>query len=178
MLGRMIAHGFGRVARGSWLVVVLLVLAGCAAVPPATDPPEARRSSQSPAPPLAGRSTVADRAAGIALDQVGVPYRYGGQSPTSGFDCSGLVHYAYREAGKSIPRTTQTLWAGTRRVHRENLRTGDLVFFTIEGKMQHVGLYLGDGRFVHAPSSGRTVSVESLSSPYYQEALLGGGRPP
>ena len=123
------------------------------------------------------RPDVAHRAARVALQQVGVPYRYGGQSPATGFDCSGLVHFAYLEAGKAIPRTTKSLWSDTQRVRRADLERGDLVFFSIKGKMQHVGLYLGDGRFVHAPSTGRRVSVESLSSPYYRDALLGGGRP-
>ncbi|MFQ5609871.1 MAG: C40 family peptidase, partial [Woeseiaceae bacterium] len=108
-------------------------------------------------------------------DQVGVPYRYGGQSP-AGFDCSGLVHYAYLHAGRTVPRTTGQLWSGTTPVARSDLRVGDLLFFSIEGQMSHVGLYLGGGQFVHAPSTGRSVSVESLSSSFYSRAFLRGGR--
>ena len=126
-----------------------------------------------PGPPVPG---IGQQAARIALQQVGVPYRYGGQTPT-GFDCSGLVHYSYYRAGKAIPRTTAQLWAGTHPVDRSDIRTGDLLFFSIAGKMSHVGLYLGDGRFVHAPSTGKTVSVESLSSAYYHNAFLRAGRP-
>ena len=115
-------------------------------------------------------------AARIALDQVGTPYRYGGSAPT-GFDCSGLVHYSYGRAGKALPRTTGQLWNSTRPVGRSELRHGDLVFFNVDGKMSHVGLYVGDQKFVHAPSSGRSVSVASLESAYYRSAFVRGGRP-
>lgn len=124
--------------------------------------------------PETGR--VGEAAAAIARDQVGVPYRYGGSSPT-GFDCSGLVQYSYSRAGKSMPRTTKQLWSSTQAVGRQDLRVGDLVFFNIDGKMSHVGLYLGRQRFVHAPSSGRTVTVASLDSSFYKAAFIRGGRP-
>lgn len=117
-----------------------------------------------------------DDAVKIALGQVGIPYRYGGASP-SGFDCSGLVHYSYLKAGKSVPRTTGQLWSATATVDRRNMRAGDLLFFNIDGKMSHVGLYIGDSRFVHAPSSGKTVSVESLDSEFYRRAFIRAGRP-
>ena len=107
---------------------------------------------------------------------LGVPYRYGGSGP-SGFDCSGLVHYSYSRAGASVPRTTGQLWDSTTRVDRADLRPGDLIFFSINGKMQHVGMYIGDDEFVHAPSSGKQVSVASLSTTYYRSAFLRGGRP-
>jgi cell wall-associated NlpC family hydrolase len=110
------------------------------------------------------------------MDQLGVPYRYGGSSP-SGFDCSGLVQYSYSRVGKRVPRTTGQLWSSTKVVGRHELRAGDLLFFNVEGKMSHVGLYLGEQRFVHAPSSGRTVSVASLDSPYYNSAFVRAGRP-
>jgi cell wall-associated NlpC family hydrolase len=119
---------------------------------------------------------VGESAAAVALDQVGIPYRYGGTGP-GGFDCSGLVQYSYLQAGKRIPRTTQQLWSSTDAVGNHDLRVGDLLFFNREGKMSHVGLYLGQRQFVHAPASGRTVSVASLDSPYYQSTFLRGGRP-
>jgi murein DD-endopeptidase len=112
----------------------------------------------------------------IAVRQLGVPYRYGGNS-TDGFDCSGLVHYAYSKAGKSVPRTTSGLWRKLTPVDRANLRVGDLLFFNIDGKVSHVGLYLGSRRFVHAPSSGRDVTIEELDSTYYRQAFVRGGRP-
>lgn len=125
-----------------------------------------------------GNSTLAvgERAAVVAVRQLGVPYRYGG-SDTDGFDCSGLVHYAYLKAGKAIPRTTGTQWRSLRPVASDNLRVGDLLFFNIGGKVSHVGLYLGSRRFVHAPSSGRDVAIEQLDSAYYRKALVRGGRP-
>jgi cell wall-associated NlpC family hydrolase len=129
----------------------------------------------SPSTPGHLSTSPGERAAAIALDQVGVRYRFGGNGP-EGFDCSGLVHYAYRQAGLSVPRTTGRLWASARDVDRSDLRAGDLLFFRIEGKMSHVGIYLGDRRFVHAPQSGRTVSVESLDAPFYSNALLRAGR--
>ena len=135
----------------------LLVLGGCASSQVATD-------------------HVGDRAARVALGQVGTPYRYGGSTP-AGFDCSGLVHYSYLQAGKSIPRTTAGQWAELEPVGNRDMRTGDLLFFSIEGKMSHVGLYLGDGKFVHAPSSGRTVEIERLDSAFYRSAFLRAGRP-
>ena len=126
--------------------------------------------------PLAERPPgIAERAATIAMQQVGVPYRYGGQAPT-GFDCSGLVHYAYLHAGKAVPRTTSQLWQHTDTVSRSELERGDLLFFAIDGKMQHVGMYIGNEQFVHAPSSGKHVQVASLDWEFYSDALLRGGR--
>jgi len=112
----------------------------------------------------------------IALDQVGVPYRYGGSTP-QGFDCSGLVQFSYSRAGVAVPRTTGQLWSASRTVDEDELRAGDLLFFSIDGKMSHVAMYLGDRRFVHAPQSGRTVSVGSLEAPFYRSALIRAGRP-
>ncbi len=111
------------------------------------------------------------RAALAALAQVGAPYRYGGQSPR-GFDCSGLVHFAYLEAGVSVPRTTKQLWSAADTIDGDELQAGDLLFFRIDGKMSHVGMYLGERRFVHAPQSGRTVAVASLEMPFYRQALI------
>lgn len=143
------------------LIVVLMALVACGSQPPAAS----RSQLHSPG----------DRAVAIALDQVGAPYRYGGSSP-KGFDCSGLVQYSYLAAGVNVPRTTGQLWSAARAVDGNDVRPGDLLFFSIEGKMSHVGLYVGDGRFVHAPQSGRSVSVASLDSPFYREALLRAGR--
>ena len=148
------AHSVRRVVT---LLLVLVAAAGC---------------SSTPGKP----QSVGERAASVALGQVGVPYRYGGSSP-SGFDCSGLVHYSYATAGKNVPRTTAGQWAQLAPVPNRDLRTGDLLFFNIAGKMSHVGVYLGDGRFVHAPSTGRTVSIESLGSDYYRKAFIRAGRP-
>ena len=106
---------------------------------------------------------------------LGVSYRYGGSDPR-GFDCSGLVHYAFREAGKKVPRTTGQLWDSATAVAYTDLQVGDLLFFRFDGKMSHVGMYVGDERFVHAPSSGKRVSVDSLDAEFYRRALIRGGR--
>lgn len=156
------------------LVGILLatIVAGCASAPA----PQAGAGSGAAAvqPPAVG--SAASTAVSVAMQQLGVPYRYGGASP-QGFDCSGLVHYAYARAGQSLPRTTATLWSGTRPVARDELQAGDILFFRISGKLSHVGLYIGDEQFVHAPESGRVVSVASLRSDFYKDALIRAGRP-
>lgn len=168
----MIAQRASRVASLVAGLALLAGLAACSTTPQSTTKVERHVRVE----PARQSYDVGARAADVALQQVGVPYRYGGQSP-SGFDCSGLVHYSYVRAGKPVPRTTGQLWADVSTVPRRDLRAGDLVFFEIDGKMQHVGMYVGNNRFVHAPSSGKTVSVASLSSPYYEKAFLRAGRP-
>ncbi len=122
------------------------------------------------------RRTVGEHAAEVAISQVGIPYRYGG-STTTGFDCSGLISYSYAVAGRAMPRTTSALWQELRPVASRDLQVGDVLFFDIEGKMSHVGLYLGEQRFVHAPSSGKRVSIANIDTGYYRQALIRGGRP-
>ncbi len=170
----MITQPAPNIRRFSLTITMLGVLSGCASSPP--QPSERQADNPARSAPAPQRETVGERAAAVALSQVGVPYRYGGSS-TAGFDCSGLVHYSYRKAGKSVPRTTGQLWAAATTVDFSQLEQGDLLFFKVEGKMSHVGLYLGEQQFVHAPSSGRTVAVESLESPFYAAALLRAGRP-
>lgn len=131
---------------------------------------------RAPTTPSEVRTSVGENAVVVAMRQVGVPYRYGGKEPT-GFDCSGLVHYSYLHAGKVVPRTTGQLWDSTTTINRSQLQAGDLLFFSIEGKMQHVGMYIGKDQFVHAPSSGKKVQVGSLKSQFYGQAFLRAGRP-
>ena len=126
--------------------------------------------------PAVPKRTAGERAAVIAVRQIGVPYRYGG-SDTQGFDCSGLVQYAYANAGKRIPRTTAGQWRRLTPVDANRVRVGDLLFFRIEGKVSHVGLYLGNRKFVHAPSTGRNVSTASLDSDFYRRAFVRAARP-
>jgi cell wall-associated NlpC family hydrolase len=116
-------------------------------------------------------SSVADRAATQAAKMVGKPYRYGGAAP-SGFDCSGLVLFSYRQAGVTLPRDTDHQRHASRPVRASSLRRGDLLFFDLEGKKNsHVGIYLGDGQFVHAPSSGKHVRKDTLDAPYWKKHL-------
>ncbi len=114
-----------------------------------------------------------------AIGLVGTPYRYGGNTPAGGFDCSGLISYVFREsAGMVLPRSTSDI-AKLRGVDvaTHALRVGDLVLFGQRGSVDHVGIYVGEHRFVHAPSSGGTVRLDSLESGYWQPRLLGGRRP-
>ena len=103
---------------------------------------------------------------------IGTPYRYGGNT-RAGFDCSGLVQYTHRKAGVQVPRTTASQLAQSRAPERPNLLPGDLVFFKIDWqKSRHVGIYEGDGVFIHAPSSGKQVSRASLKNPYWNKRLI------
>ena len=129
--------------------------------------------SVTPADPQAANAVLM-RAIGL----VGTPYRYGGNTPESGFDCSGLVAYVYREMlDLRLPRTSREL-AGVQgpRIEPQRLATGDLVFFGSAGAVTHVGIYVGEGRFVHAPSSGGTVRLDSLGGHYWKDHYTGAKR--
>jgi cell wall-associated NlpC family hydrolase len=106
------------------------------------------------------------RIADFARHFVGTPYVWGGTSPRSGFDCSGLVQYVYAHFGVSLPRTTYGQFDRGSRVGRWGLRPGDLVFFDGVG---HVGMYIGDGRFIHAPHTGTRVRIQTLAGWYGSE---------
>ncbi len=112
----------------------------------------------------------------IAHELEGAPYRYGGVTP-QGFDCSGFVHYVYRSADISIPRTTRDQYRSARKVALEQARPGDLLFFRISSrKLSHVGLYIGDGRFIHASTSKKQVIESSLNDGYWKVRLDKVGR--
>ncbi|MBT2833721.1 C40 family peptidase, partial [Staphylococcus coagulans] len=115
-----------------------------------------------------------------ALGQVGTPYRWGGNTPDSGFDCSGLISYVYRDmAGINLPRSTREMIVmRAPNVPQNALQTGDLIFFATNGGSQvsHAGIYVGEGRFVHAPATGGTVKLDSLSKAYWQRAYLNAKR--
>lgn len=119
------------------------------------------------------KPSLGERAATIALRAVGVPYRWGGASPASGFDCSGLVYWAYGRLGVELPHSSYALFDRGRRVARSRMRPGDLLFFSGLG---HVGLYVGGGRMVHAPQSGRRVEVVALGRSNYGERLVAARR--
>ncbi len=119
------------------------------------------------------KPSVGARAARIALQAVGVPYRWGGSSPASGFDCSGLVHWAYGRLGMELPHSSYALYDRGRQVARSRLKPGDVLFFYGLG---HVGLYLGHGRMIHAPESGRNVEVVDLAGSHYGHSLVAARR--
>ncbi|ETF08897.1 C40 family peptidase [Pseudomonas moraviensis] len=125
-------------------------------------------------------SPVAEDVLFRALGLVGTPYRWGGNTPDSGFDCSGLIGFVYRDAaGISLPRSTREMIVmQAPNVGKEGLQTGDLIFFATNGGSQvsHAGIYVGEGRFVHAPATGGTVKLDSLSKAYWQKAYLSAKR--
>jgi cell wall-associated NlpC family hydrolase len=123
--------------------------------------------------PVVRKPTLGERAATIALKAVGVPYRWGGTSLASGFDCSGLVYWAYGELGVELPHSSYALYGLGRHVTRSGLKVGDLLFFSGLG---HVGLYVGRGRMVHAPHSGRQVEIVRLGVSNYGDRLVGARR--
>jgi murein DD-endopeptidase len=146
---------FSRVIEAVALASILL-LAGCA-----SEPAVHRTGGDS-----------AYEASNIAAAMVGKPYRYGGNSP-KGFDCSGLVYYSYRHAGIAVPRSTATQRARSHKISLSHLSRGDLLFFNQQGKFSsHVGIYVGGDRFVHAPSRGKRVRIDSLNEPYWQKHLV------
>ncbi len=151
----------------------LIVLAGCSSVPLDSPAPAA-------APPQAGRLTLdqANDVTVMAIGLVGTPYRYGGNTPASGFDCSGLIGYVYKQrAGVVAPRSTAGLIDWGTRIPAPSLRTGDLVVFAQNGRATHAGIYVGEGRFVHAPSTGGTVRLDSLQSAYWAKQQVSYRRP-
>lgn len=162
-------------ARLAFLMLVAL-LGGCAShtVPPA-------KVVRAPVfAPTQGFSPVADDVLFRALGLVGTPCRWGGNTPDSGFDCSGLIGFVYRDAaGIALPRSTREM-IGMRAqdVDQNALQTGDLLFFATNGGSQvsHAGIYVGEGRFVHAPATGGTVKLDSLSKAYWQKAYLSAKR--
>ncbi len=108
----------------------------------------------------------------LALSLVGTPYRYGGNTPEGGFDCSGLIVHVFRgAAGLALPRTVAQLASVGSAVPSTQMRSADLVFFHATGRFSHAGICVDDGRFVHAPSSGGRVRVESIGTRYWAPRL-------
>lgn len=158
--------------------LAVFILAGCAAPPakhvkPSRPTPAAVQRALAEAPPTRARELALH-----ALSHVGVPYRFGGSSPENGFDCSGLVQYVYnRGAGLALPRNTQAMSRVGTPVGAAELAPGDLVFFdTLRRPYSHVGIYLGDRRFIHAPASGGTVELVDMRERYWQTRFNGARR--
>ncbi|NKJ23492.1 cell wall-associated NlpC family hydrolase [Dyella sp. SG609] len=168
--------------RHAALAMVLLALAACSSAPRRPQP--TYKESRSALANLPARAP--DGAAGTANDVlfraialVGTPYRWGGNTPDGGFDCSGLVDYIYRQAaGLQLPRTSREMSAmsGHRVGTMTDLMSGDLVFFGSGSGISHVGVYVGKGRFVHAPNSGGTVRLDDIDGPYWKDHFAFGKR--
>jgi cell wall-associated NlpC family hydrolase len=151
-------------ARRLGIVTIAVLGAGCASMP------------ETVGEPSAGTGDMRSSIALLALSMIGTPYRYGGSDPRDGFDCSGLVHYAYTQHGRPAPRTSRAQFDAAHKIPIEQAAAGDLLFFQDQENLSHVGIYLGDGRFVHAPSSRHTVSIARLNDPYYRRHLVAVGR--
>jgi cell wall-associated NlpC family hydrolase len=145
---------------GIGIGIAAATLIGCSSTPRQSDP-----------------TAIGHRAAQQALDMQGKPYRYGGNTPR-GFDCSGLVQYSYSRVGIDLPRSTEALWKYSSAISARSLQPGDLLFFNQEGKRSsHVGIYVGRERFVHAPSTGKRVSVQSFTDAYWRRHFESARRP-
>jgi cell wall-associated NlpC family hydrolase len=113
-----------------------------------------------------------------AMSMIGIRYKYGGNLPESGLDCSGLVRYLFKEVwGANLPRTSEEISHLGEHVDKQNLQPGDLVFYnTLRRGFSHVGIYLGDNKFIHAPSTGGEVRIESMDISYWKKRFNGARR--
>ncbi|PVV08240.1 MAG: hypothetical protein B6D72_16910 [gamma proteobacterium symbiont of Ctena orbiculata] len=154
------------------LLIFTALLSGCSTV----SKPTAHRTDSVKVTKLSPVTNKTHPVVAIAERLKGKPYLYGGVTP-KGFDCSGLVHYVYLKAGKSIPRTTRDQYRTSQRLSIKNAQPGDLLFFKINSrKLSHVGLYAGNGRFIHASTKQNRVAAASLDDPYWRKRLIGAGR--
>lgn len=142
--------------------------------------------------PLSGQLTeqlsnakgkASDKATGLitqAMDLLGVPYKRGGTSEAAGFDCSGFVRHLYEKSvGRLLPHRAEEQARSTEVIDRAELQPGDLVFFnTMKRTFSHVGIYLGDGKFIHSPRTGKSVKVDDMRSAYWQKRFNGARRVP
>jgi len=164
-------------AKGLIFSVSVALLVACASTPA----PTVETTFTNKASTISPAIIIQSQSSGlIALDtarkMLGVPYRYGGTDPR-GFDCSGLVQYAFSRGGVKLPRTTGDIFRSSQLIDPKKLQAGDLVFFAIsKRKVSHVGIYDGRNRFIHAPSSGKGVSYASLASSYWRKRLVAVGR--
>lgn len=144
---------------GLTLALCLVFLSGCASTPD-----------------NAAHSGSSHKALTIASKMVGKPYHYGGTTPR-GFDCSGLIYYSYRKAGIQVPRTTREQYHHADRIAIPDIQPGDLLFFKLNSRsISHVAIYAGQGRIIHAPSSGKQVSYAELDSAWWRKHLAAAGR--
>jgi cell wall-associated NlpC family hydrolase len=163
-----------RLARWAAIAAVL-ALAACSSAPPARDP--ARQTAPREVPSRLSLEQAHDVTI-YAISLVGTPYRYGGNTPQGGFDCSGLIGHVYKTHGAlSMPRTVARLQDIGQPVPLESLRSGDLVLFSQRGEATHAGIYVGANRFVHAPSRGGEVRLESLSAKHWAAQQITFRRP-
>jgi cell wall-associated NlpC family hydrolase len=157
------------------LLAVALALTACSSAPPVRDPVVQMAPREVPS-----RLSLeqAHDVTIYAISLVGTPYRYGGNTPEGGFDCSGLIGHVYKTHGSlAMPRTVARLQDAGQSVPPDSLRSGDLVLFSQRGEATHAGIYVGANRFVHAPSTGGEVRLESLSSKHWLAQQIAFRRP-
>lgn len=156
------------------IFVVSFLAGGCAGTPRVPSAPGAEREPVGEV--RAAGESAGEKLVRIASSYIGTPYKFGGDDPR-GFDCSGLVFYSYDRLGLQVPRTAADQRRAAQHVKRNELTPGDLVFFrTTARSVDHVGIYAGDGRFIHAPRSGHVVSYAYLDDPYYRAHFVSAGR--
>ena len=152
-------------------LLTVLLLSACS-----TKGPVDQQAATSYQQPSTAFNPAADEVLLRAIGLVGTPYVWGGNTPSSGFDCSGLIGFVYQEvAGIRLPRTTQQmLHMPGHQIARNQLQSGDIIFFATagRGRVSHAGIYVGEGRFVHAPSNGGTVRLDSVNAAYWNKAYL------
>ena len=159
-----------RAAVTSGALAAVLLLGACSSAP-------GIRSASVPVPSRVSNDQASEVAV-YAIGLVGTPYRYGGNTPESGFDCSGLIGHVYRtRAGTTLPRTVAALQHWGQPLDAADVRSGDLVLFGRGDVPTHAGIYVGQGRFVHAPSTGGTVRLDPLSAKYWAAQRVAFRRP-
>ena len=167
---------------------VLVALSLPAWSSPTEDPPAAGLSERGLVSQIGSQLSVVkdkagDQAAGMveqAMGLLGVPYRRGGSNEKTGFDCSGFVRHLYEKSvGQILPRRAVDQARATEVIERDELKPGDLVFFnTMRRTFSHVGIYVGDGKFIHAPRAGKAVNIDDMRSAYWQKRFNGARRVP
>lgn len=173
----------GRSIRANIFLGAAVLVAGIAAAAPearAVEPPALshQTAAETGAPAENHHPNPAAELVLRSLSMLGVKYKWGGNSPETGLDCSGLVRFVYEETlGKVLPRRSVEISREGRSIDRHELKPGDLVFFnTLRRAFSHVGIYIGNNQFVHAPSRGKQVRVESLDSNYWTRRFNGARR--
>lgn len=148
------------------VVVLTTLLSACGELPTRNEPEQGQ-----------ARDEVRFQVVMVAAAMLGTPYKWGGMTPEDGFDCSGLVHYSYLQAGVELPRTSLQQYKFSHSVRLATLKPGDLLFFDLnKERVSHVGIYLGDNRFVHAPRTGKDVMITSLDNRFWKQRLVSAGR--
>jgi cell wall-associated NlpC family hydrolase len=159
-----------RFRSGSLSILCSVLLFACAHSPQSNETSSESRTDTSI------KNSKGEEIAYLAKSLLGSPYKYGGTSPR-GFDCSGLVYYTHGKLGIRTPRTSLQQYNNSKHIKLNELHAGDLVFFRLnKSKVSHVGIYIGKGRFVHAPKSGKRVSVNYLNDDYWKPRIVSAGR--